>query len=312
MLISEIEKHVMEKPVVKFLILSISIITTHAFTSFEHNPKNPTELDFYTPQTTSNITHYSDKHYPEPLANDPRLVRNPSSPKWLSAIGRSVSHTSAVDKEQCTMFIIANTPGKNGIIALTAGHCVDHWAQADGSFDVGNNKTTFTTNSGSKIERSIVAVLKAEVHQGDYAIVKLNAPIKNANIKPLLSAPYDFADLLDDESFHKPYATMAGYSADKGQGQKGKVLTYHERCRLNGGARGMKKGYCHSYQGASGGPVVVTVALGEFADEPWQEISQSYFVGSIVGSHSGDDNSKTLFTETTYYARTLDKILANH
>ena len=299
----------------KAIIPLIILVTTQAFagtacdkTCGQLISPEPQHSPF---QPHANITPYTSKGYPETLPNDPRLVRSSSSPKWLAAVGRSVSSTSKTTKEQCTLSIIADTPDKDGIIAVTAGHCVNHWAASDG-FDIGDNEVVFTTNSGKIIKRSIAKIFKAEMNPGDYAIVKLNAVIHKEDIKPLLNAPYDFADLLNDEFFHNAYATVAGYSADKGKGKKGKVLTYHEKCKLNGGASGLKKGYCYSYEGASGGPVVVTVALGEMADEPWQETKQSYFVGSIVGSRAGDNHSKTMFTETTHYTRTLDKILAAH
>lgn len=303
----------------KALILLLTLVTTQAFAETSCN-KNCGKTSFSEPLPSpflnfSNIIQYAGEAYPETLPDDPRQVRNASSPKWLAAVGRSISEDSATTKEQCSLSIVADSPEKDGIIAVTAGHCVDHWARygEDGNtYRIRKNKVVFTTNSGKKIGRSIAEVLKSEMNPGDYAIVKLNAPISNSDIKPLLNAPYTFFDLLDDELFHKPYATMAGYSADKGKGKKGKVLTYHEKCRLNGGASGMKKGYCYSYQGASGGAVVVTVALGEWADEPWQETTQTYFVGSIVGGRSGDNNSKTLFTDTTHYTQTLDKILAEH
>ncbi|MBK23114.1 MAG: hypothetical protein CME70_03835 [Halobacteriovorax sp.] len=303
----------------KTLVLLFTLLSTQAFAGADCEgvcgKEIATELNSPLLEALNNITNFSGEGFPETMANDPRLVRSKSSPKWLAAVGRLVSNTSATKKEQCSLSIIADAPGKDGIIAVTAGHCVDHWVDGNGGFEVGHNETTFKTNSGKTIKRSISKVLKAETHKGDYAIVKLNAPIKYSDIKPLLNAPYDYYDLLDkdlDEANTNPYATMAGYSADRTKGQKGKVLTYHEKCQLNGGASGMKKGYCTSYQGASGGAVVVTATVGDMADETWQETEQSYFVGSIVGGRAGDDNDKTMFTDTSYYSKTLDKILADH
>jgi hypothetical protein len=167
-----------------------------------------------------------------------------------------------------------------------------------------------------KIKRSIEKVLHAETNLGDYAIVKLNAPIKHSDIKPLLEAPMTFDDLLDEENNtenFKPFATMAGFSGDKEKGQKGKVMTYHEKCLLNGGTSGKKKGYCTASNGASGGAVVVTAKIVDYlTDETWQENEQSYFVGSIRSIEAGDDFDKTLFTPTTHYTKVLNKILASH
>jgi len=264
----------------------------------------------------SQYTYAEESGFPETQSGDLRKIRTANSPEWLAAIGRFVSTLSATKKEQCSLSIVADHPDKNGIIAVTAGHCVDHWYEGSGRYRVGKNEVVFKSNSGKLIQRKITAVLKSEMHPGDYAIVKLNAAIKNIDIKPLLNAPYDYSDLLYGEYWQqdfKPYATMAGYSADKQLGQKGKVLTYHEKCRVNGGANGLKKAICYSYRGASGGPLVVTVAIGdEMSDEPWQVGVQSYFVGSIVGARGEDDHSMTMFTETTHYARTLDSILASH
>lgn len=249
------------------------------------------------------------------LPNDPRKVRTSSSPKWMEAVGRLENTLSSNKKEQCSLTLISDHPSKDGIIAVTAGHCVDHWVKGDGSFDVGKNEASFLSHSGKTIKRSITQVLKAETDKGDYAIVKLNASIKKSEIEPLINAPYDYSDMLDADMFgekFKPFATMAGYSADTGKGQKGKVQTYHEGCQLNGGSSGMKKGYCYSYAGASGGAVTATVDLGELADESWQVGKRTYFVGSIIGARQGDDNSKTMFTETTHYSKELDGILARH
>ncbi len=307
----------------KLLVLISIIISTTTLASTDVDcdglcgQKIASEFDSSLIQALSNISRYSGTPgYPETLAGDTRKVRGSSSPKWLAAVGRLVSTTSSTTQEQCSLSIVSDSPEKDGVIAITAAHCVDHWYQGDGNFEVGKNEVTFTTNNKKTIRRSISKVLKAETVGSDYAIVKLNAPISRKDIKPLLNAPYDYADLLDEEvsqTGFKPFATMAGFSADKGLGKKGKVMTYDEKCRLNGGASGKKKGYCYSYGGASGGPVVVTAKISEdYADEDYHTEVQHYFVGSIVGGRNGDDNSKTLFTDSTHYTRTLDKILAAH
>jgi len=303
----------------KTLVLLFTLLSTQAFAGADCEgvcgKEIATELNSPLLQALSNITNFSSEGYPEMQANDPRLVRGASSPKWLEAVGRLVSTKSATKKEQCSLTLVSDHPSKDGIIAVTAGHCVDHWNEGSGNYKVGKNEVTFKSNNGKTIRRSISKVFKAEMAHADYAIVKLDSPIKKSDIEPLINAPYDYADMMDEDTFgesFKPYATMAGYSADTGKGKKGKVLTYHEKCQLNGGQSGLKKGYCYSYQGASGGPVAVTVDLADMADETWQEGKRTYFVGSIVGARAGDDNSKTMFTPTTYHTQTLDKVLADH
>ena len=256
--------------------------------------------------------------FPETQDGDPRHVRSKSSPSWLEAIGKIVTTNGAALAEACSVSLIADSPEKDGVIIVGAGHCVDHWASGNGGFAVGKHSITWTSSGGVAVKRTVAQIIEAEMVPGDYFIAKLDASIPRTSIKPLLNAPYDYFDMLDEEIFgveaggpFDPYATMAGFSADTGLGQKGEVLTYHERCRLNGGERGLKQGYCYSYSGASGGPVVVTAALDDMSDEEWQTGTQNYFVGSIVGARSSD-NSKTMFTEATHYATTLDSILATH
>ena len=135
--------------------------------------------------------------------------------------------------------------------------------------------------------------------------------------------------MLDTELFYSngepfaPFGTMAGYSGDDGLGQKGKVLTYDVCRRVNSGPSGMKKAYCWSYPGASGGAFVVTLYLkgdsecdgggicyiqGDFPNiEPG---THSFWSGSIVGGRGGDGFDKTLFTNFVHYASKLDPILA--
>ncbi|BBB26984.1 hypothetical protein [Amphritea japonica] len=267
--------------------------------------------------------------YPDMQAGDTRQIRGSGSPDWLAAVGRSISNKSATVAEGCSWSLVTDDLKKDGVIILGAGHCVDHWVKGDGSFDVGPNSVSWVTNSGKKVSRKIESILKAETHQGDYAIARIDRSVSRFDIKPLINAPYDYTDLMDPDMFDPDaFATMAGYSADTGIGQKGKVLTY-DRCRqVNGGASGMKKAYCYSYEGASGGPLVVTLNLkksfpGQTEDEDvlWYfeddlpGISYGiyhFFVGTIVGARAGDDASKTLFTETTHYSRMLDKVLKEH
>lgn len=270
---------------------------------------------------------FAEPAFPETLPDDPRKIRTNASPKWLEAVGRVVSEKDNGTQEQCTLSVVVNQPTKDGVIGLTAGLCVDHWITGNGEFQVEKNTVTFWSNTGEEIQRSIVEILKARMADGDYAIVKLNTRIPRRKISPLVSSPYEYSDLLDRELFgdeyedypdeivgkvFNPYATIAGYSADTTLGQKGKVLTYHERCQLKGGGPGDKKAYCYSYQGASGGPVVVTVDLHEFGDDYGLSGTQHLIVGTIVGSEGNDNSSKTMWTNTGHYSQTLDRILQAH
>lgn len=259
--------------------------------------------------------HAAPEQHPKTLSNDPRQIQSEISPDWLAAAGRLTTLIRINKLEQCTLSLVADGLDKNGIIGVTAGHCVDHWHQPDGTFIVGSNTVTFKTNSGTILSRSIIDVMTAEIAPGDYAIVKLDAPIPRQFIQPLINSPFDYQDLLDEQLFSqtfKPYATLAGHSSDLDLGQKGTVLTYHERCQLNGGIPGNKTSNCTSYIGASGGPVVITVDLGEYGTEIGIPGIQHLFVGSVIGGSQINDFAKTAFTENTYYFEKLNNILDMH
>lgn len=267
--------------------------------------------------------------YPAMVAGDTRQVRGSDSPEWLAAVGRSISNKSAKEAEGCSWSLITDSFNKDGMIILGAGHCVDHWNEGSGRYEVGPHRIFWQTNDGRQINRKIEKIFRAEMAHADYAIARIDRPVSRFDIKPLINSPYDYTDLMDQDMFGAGvFATMAGYSADTGKGQKGEVLTY-DRCRqVNGGQRGLKMAYCYSYEGASGGPIVVTLDLkkgppGQAEDEDVLWFFEDdlpgidygihhFFVGTIVGARAGDDASKTMFTPTTYHTRILDKILREH
>ena len=275
--------------------------------------------------------------YPETIANDTRLVRTSDSPAWLAAVGRQITNLGNKKFRGCSLSIIADQIGKDGIVVAGAGHCITQWHQGSGKYEIGEHSVTFVSNSGERIVRRIKKILASEMNPGDYFIGILDKAIPYTDIRPLLNAPYDYTDMLQFPFRTEAY--MAGYSADKDLGQKGNALTYDNCARLNGGASGMKKAYCHSYKGASGGPVVITLDFSKVGNkwnpyvndkDEWEGIEDdlfewfqedipaikkteyAFFVGTIVGGRPGDDNSRTLFTETTHYSKTLTKILSKY
>lgn len=307
--------------------------------------------------------------FPPMLDGDTRQLQSSSSPVWLGAVGRTFtekrnySDQKKVRKaEQCSLALVVDQPNKDGIIVVGAGHCIDHWVSGSNktspyikelkaakntswtadqvhAWNIEPHTITFRTNTGQTVKRTLVDIFHAETHRGDYFVGKLDRYVPRSIITPLLNSPYDYTDMMDFP--FKTTAYAAGYSADTGIGQRGKVLTYDACERLNGGASGMKKAYCHSYPGASGGPFVIEIDFAltgsihnpdcysckeyeEFDGDTFDDFfaeefephlqrkQHGFFIGTIVGGRQGDDNSRTLFTETTHYSRLLDAILRDH
>ncbi|MDX2350381.1 MAG: hypothetical protein QNK32_08330 [Porticoccus sp.] len=298
--------------------------------------------------------------HPVTEEGDTRQVRSASSPKWLAAVGRQVVVTrteTTLKKLQCSLTLIADQIGKDGIIVVGAGHCglamyqvvtnpnPEAWHAGPGADRLGRSSdrcwspcmemvsspedsVTFWTNSGEKIVRKIDVVFAQSLPAGgnaDYFIGRLDKAIPYSKIKPLLNAPWDYSDLLDKEMWYAndepfaPFGTMAGYSADITIGEKGKVLTYDLCEAVNGGGSGRKKAYCWSYEGASGGPLAITLYLSKEMQE-WMDDFTNYlpvgehtfWAGNIFAGEGGDNHSRTLFTDSSFHTRILDPILEAH
>ncbi len=291
---------------------------------------------------------------------DDRLVRNANSPEWLEAVGQftfvktpmwQLKKGEAKEYESCSVSLISDTIGADGQIIVGAGHCIvqwvalyrkdspyiselratqsgEHWGHDQvhaWEFNPADTVIMFTSQKGEVVKRRLAEIFFAETHKGDYFIGRLDRPIPYHKIKPLLNAPADYSDLLDQEEFPGAFGTMAGYSRDSGGGKNGQVMTY-DNCILAGGMSGQKMGHCYTYGGASGGATTVTVDVAKSTDpEFWIEYfgealngkferkAYTFWVGSIVGSRCTQaKTNRTIFTESTYYTRLLDAILRDY
>lgn len=263
--------------------------------------------------------------FPPMMPGDTREVRGSDSPKWLEAVGR-INTAKGNGRYACSISLVADRYGKNGSIGVTAGHCLSHWINGDGTFTPNEHNVVWASSNGEKVTRRIAEVYALETHKADFAIVRFNKPVPRQSIQPLIVAPWDYRDLLDPENLEPgAFGTMAGYSADTGKGQRGEVLTY-DRCeRLNGGVSGQIMGFCHAYRGASGGAVVVTVNVPDPSvggdrgmnaeilmdmNDTIKPGKHHFWVGSILGGRTNKVANRNLFTEATYHREILDPILA--
>jgi len=318
---------------------------------------------FVVPVIYAGCPGYSDEELLDENEGDDRLVRSASSPAWLEAVGKFVyvntpqwqlDKGEPKDYKNCSVSLISDTVGGNGQIVVGAGHCIvqwvsgtsnkpspyinalrrttsgEHWERDtvyDWEFQQENTVIIFTSHTGEVVKRRLAEIFFAETHKGDYFIGRLDQPIPYSKIKPLLNAPADYSDLLNQEELPGAFATMAGFSRDSGRGQHGKVMTYDE-CKLAGGSQGLKMGHCYTYGGASGGATAVTVDFSKVSDENaefWIEYLEetlngkferkayTFWVGSIIGSRCTQaKTNRTFFTESTYHTNLLDAILKDH
>ena len=175
---------------------------------------------------------YTDEELLMENDGDDRLVRSASSPEWLEAVGKFVyvktpewqlEQGEPKEYQHCSVSLVSDTVGGDGQIVVGAGHCIVQWIGAtnskespyidalretesgehweldtvyDWDFNPENTVFIFTSKDGEVVKRRLADIFFAETHQGDYFIGKLDSPISNAKIKPLLNAPADYSDCL--------------------------------------------------------------------------------------------------------------------
>lgn len=142
---------------------------------------------------------------------------------------------------------------------------------------------TFRTNDGRIINRKIIKVSYFNLAQKrtdyrDTAVVEFDRPISVNDIEPLIVRTVDMragdykSFSVDEEEpwmnvldFSQPRQFgVSGYNADDGKGQNGDILTYTVPCKLTNGVISMPWfKNCYTYQGGSGGPVVVSAKIGQ-------------------------------------------------
>jgi hypothetical protein len=268
-------------------------------------------------QATNYIKYSNDKKsFPTTLPNDPRKIFNKNSPSWLEAVGKlEVPHRSKDEVAACSISLVTNRLGNASNIAVTAGHCMEFW-KFPGQSAKKPAKVTFKKSNGVTVVLYVEEVLSMQPREGDYAILKLSEKIPTTTIKPLMIADRGYRDedglgYLEFDEFNggpghkKAYGTIAGYSTDSSPkyGNKGKNLTYHEDCHLNGGSSYRKTSKCWSYPGASGGAAVVTVDQVEYNDNIGVE---HLYVGAVQGELKDVSKKNTLLTPLEFFREPLE------
>jgi len=222
--------------------------------------------------------------HPPTLPGDPRLQQNANSPSWLNAVGRLEVESSDGTTTRASASLVGVAGAKSADTVTAARHTASAWGSDDSS---GKYKMYFiiTKNDGAVIKREVQKIVMDSRSSADttrdWAVLKLKHPISAQQVTPLI---YDDLGLFDEFNFDDPhtFASMSGYSGDSAttHGNGGKILTYHQNCRLFGKDLDGFGSWCYSYQGSSGGPVVVTTRV--------KGVEKHYFVSNITGGRRHD------------------------
>lgn len=196
---------------------------------------------------------------------DTRKNYGPEAPQFLETYGKLMVNGTL----RCTGNIVAHDEGTDAYIVTTAAHCFkgNESKQAHLSIE-------FTKRDETVVQRNLAPFVIN--NEDDYAILKLDRPIPNTLLKPLLIADYPYDEIMVTENNNvNPYTvTFAGYSDDSRNGSKGKNLTYDQDCQMFNSRGYLVDTNCVGYPGESGGAFVITVT-----DRENNNKVTDYFVG---------------------------------
>lgn len=172
-----------------------------------------------------------------------------ASPPWLRAVGKLRVPGSRWEDgrrrhhiEDCTATLVALPEERSRHWLLTAWHCLEFYADLSRPIVF-----TLPNSDGGTISREASLVDSGGTMDRDWALLRLDRPIKQHDITPL-PVSTGYAD--------RAAVSMAGYSRDQGLGQGGSVLTYDAYCSVVGRRGRDYETNCAAFKGASGGPVV--------------------------------------------------------
>ena len=210
------------------------------------------------------------------LVNDTRDIFGEDSPAFLESYGKINIVTKDGKHFSCTGNIVANEAeyghkiSRQNSIVTSAAHCFK-------KKNLEKIYITFTKRDGRQYTRNL-EVLKSSAFF-DYAILKMDRPIKTALIEPLIVTTYEIEDIEDIAAMYDEelVTTAGGYSGDIFKGNRGKNLTYDQQCEIKSKQGRYLHTDCITYPGASGGAIV----LSGFDDDG---VEHNYFMGVLQGS----------------------------
>lgn len=225
---------------------------------------------------------------PFPATAEQRLAYSPDSPAWLQAVGKlRVPGSQFKDGrrkhrlEDCSATLIAATPASSEAdVVITAWHCLEFYNDLSRPI-----LFTLLPQGPAPVTREAYRVADGGGMHADWALLKLREPVPAAHVAGLVA---------NDGSGPTPArVTMAGYSRDKGLGERGNVLTYHPYCAVTQWQSGESD--CSAFKGASGGAVVKLSASG-----------QASYAGVISRGNSEDIS---IFVPVTEFRTPLNRAL---
>ncbi|MGB5867292.1 MAG: trypsin-like serine protease, partial [Arcobacteraceae bacterium] len=241
------------------------------------------------------------------LTEDTRKAVTKSSPPWTHAVGRLIIPTKlqfinekqyTTKNKKCSATLVNLAPNTDSSIIVTASHCLTQYDKTAGplKFIIQNNKKIMIYRIAN-IEFDSKFQIKKMKTTTDFAILSLHEPISTDDVKAMVIQKKSFADL--QTRTVKNFGSLAGFSGDIAQ--YGEKLTYDPNCRLKSYNSMYGASTCSGFNGASGGPIVLTTTNDD-------KNFKYYYVGVV--SHFRNKNYKNIYfaPHHIFYDR-LEKII---
>lgn len=218
---------------------------------------------------------------------EPRQRMSATAPAVLNSVGRLLVPGRRMENgyqrhyhESCSATLLTPAQGEPISLILTAWHCIEY--HTDLTDDI-----TFVieSTSGERLQRRVQPLLSGGSMHADWLLMRLAEPLAAGQV---ISTPLTQTAVPGVGS----RVLMAGYSTDKGLGEAGRVLTFHDDCQVIAHSGRDITTDCLAYRGASGGAVFSTGS------------------GSLLGVISrGDSRENSIFVPVSRIPRRAGKLL---
>lgn len=241
------------------------------------------------------------------LRHDTRKIVTKSSPIWTHAVGRLIIPTKLTfisekrhqkQQKNCSASLVNLSKNTNSSVIITAAHCLTEF-----NSKVAELKFIIKDTNGdiihrvAKIEFVSDFNIKKLTTTTDFAVLSLDKPISKTKVTPLIIQKKSFTSLQKNAVKH--YASLVGFSSDIAK--YGAKLTYDPKCSISSFNRMYGASTCSGFNGASGGPIILTTTKNN-------KDFNSYFVG-VVSHFRNKEYTNMFFAPHHQFFKKIEMII---
>ena len=241
------------------------------------------------------------------LDNDTRKIVTESSPAWTHAVGRLIIPTKLTfisekihqkQQKNCSASLVNLSKNMDSSVIITAAHCLSEFNHKVGDlkFIIKDTKGN-VIHRNAKIEFASNFDIKKLTTTTDFAILSLDKPISKTKVTPLIIQKNSFVTL--QKKSLKNYASLVGFSNDIAK--YGAKLTYDPKCSISSFHTMYGASTCSGFNGASGGPIILTTTK--------DNINFEYHFVGVVSHFKNKEYTNMFFAPHHQFFDTIEAII---